>query len=562
MLMKNQTSPVLDQWKNNVTLLGNPYAIAGKTKKAIEQPPINTGPYKPMATSSMSTMSAAMTPEQITAELTRKAMTPGSAAPSAAHKAEYDAILKSLGGGQTNTGGGNVQQPASSTGSMTTTSQGPGTNYVDMEKASALLTQLEQIQKDGFKYDYKTDPAYLAAMAQAQEGAKTASRQTLESMNDRGIVNSSVTSSQLGQIQQAAQNEPLKMIPALENNAYNRFQQNFSNQFNLAQQYLQNGQFQMGYDQSERFHEDENSFNKAQLTGHYMPAEAQGFLQAIMNSKQAYAQATTPEDRQKAAAAANDARNALKSMGLPDVDRLFGGGVTLDQLANNLTGFQGFETMAHRQMGTEDDHWDKTYGLEKDRLQLDKDKFTWDKSQPRGGSGGSGLSEMRFMIGQNTEQMLNDLRLSGINTPEEAMQWMNEHVADLQSGLVDPDPIWKYIDGLGKNQGGGNTPSPMDQLKTAWDFATKDPRWKGKPGQNVWDPATPLTPQEQEAIVQEKLKQIQSFVMPPAPPPPQSPFMQQTMLNRGIQRMNQLAVPRTPAKPPKKNGNGKVRHTR
>lgn len=562
----NKTVPILDTWKQSSTGLGKAFAVAGKTKTAV----------KP-----------AMTKEQITAELTRKAMTPGSAAPTAAHQAEYDAIRQRMSG---NTGQGvvNGSPPSMDTGSVGVTapaqapgqgqgSQGQGMTFSNdyMERAGTLMTQLEKMMQDGFHYDYKSDPAYLAAVQQAQEGAKVASRNTLETMNDRGIVNSSVTSGQLGQIEQAAQNEPLKLIPGLENNAYGRYQNNLSNVSSLMNTFLSAGQDERNFQADQQWKTADERYKEADVTGTYESPEALKFMTAITDAKRGWAEAKTPDEKAKYAQAGASARAALSGIiGGDRAEKFFGANVGLDQSLKNF-GVSGIQTMASKQYEDEktyrtnrdivtDDHWQKGYDL--DVLRANKSGS---------GSGGPSLADTKFVIGQNTEQMLNELRLSGIQTPQEAMEWMNAHAADLQSGRIDPDPLWKYIDGLAKSQagGGGNgggsgTPDNMSMLKTAFDMATKDPRWKGKPdpnnASNPFAAPIPLSAAEQNALVQEKLKMVQSYVMPPAPsyePQWKLDAQKQDTLNRGVQKMNKLAEPATPKKPPNKNGSSKNKHT-
>lgn len=515
MITNRKTAPILDTWKQNANLIGKP-----KTPPAGAQPPMQGPMPQPVA---KGFQAMAMTPEQTTAELTRKANTPGSAPPSAANKPEYDAIVKAMGSASVN-----GSPPSMDTGSAGVTVQGQtqgqgqgqgqgAMTYANgyMEDANRLITQLGKIMETPYNFDYKSDPSYLAAVQQAQEGAKIASRNTLETMNDRGIVNSSVTSGQLGQIEQAAQNEPLKLLPQLEANAYGRYQQGISNQFNMLGTLMQAGQFQQGYDQSEKFHKDDNAFRKADAIGYYMDPQTQGLIQTVMNSKQAYAGAKTPEERQKAMADANSARTALKSMGMQNVDQMFGGGVSMDQFSKNMSGFQGIETMAHQQIGKEDKKWKDQFGLEKDKFQLDKDKFAWDKTKPRGGSsGGMTYSQTRD---RNTDSMYLQMRLDGVHDSASGMEWIRGHMQDITAGNVDPGTLLSKIDGFKSPSGADKPPGGKTDYEIYADarkYAEQDPEWDSAINETTGE----VDQNKREAIV-EKWRQKLSDINNPPPPP-------------------------------------------
>lgn len=83
-------------------------------------------------------------------------------------------------------------------------------------KQNDWLTKMEELQNTPFSYDPNTDPKYQAMQALAKQRAGVASQSAMEALNDRGILNSSVTASQLGQIQQNAEQEALSYIPQYE----------------------------------------------------------------------------------------------------------------------------------------------------------------------------------------------------------------------------------------------------------------------------------------------------------------------------------------------------------
>jgi len=84
-----------------------------------------------------------------------------------------------------------------------------------------------------FQYNPETDPAYQAQRQLAQLRAQDASRNAMETLNDRGIINSSITGSQLGQIQQRAEQEAAAFIPEYRNQARQDYQDRLRNAANL-----------------------------------------------------------------------------------------------------------------------------------------------------------------------------------------------------------------------------------------------------------------------------------------------------------------------------------------
>lgn len=103
---------------------------------------------------------------------------------------------------------------------------------------SDILTKLSSGINKPFSYNPKNDPAYQSAVREAGRQAKTASGRAMEELNSRGILNSTVTSDRLGQIEQesvAGVND--RILPQLMNQAYSRYQDSLSNMTNLANIY-------------------------------------------------------------------------------------------------------------------------------------------------------------------------------------------------------------------------------------------------------------------------------------------------------------------------------------
>lgn len=103
-------------------------------------------------------------------------------------------------------------------------------------------------QPAAFNYDAKADPLYQTmlqnALAGARTNAKQAQQNALESLNERGISNSSIAASQLAQIEQdaltgAQSNLESTLLPQLTSLAYQRYQDGIAN--NRAQAELLRG---------------------------------------------------------------------------------------------------------------------------------------------------------------------------------------------------------------------------------------------------------------------------------------------------------------------------------
>lgn len=74
-----------------------------------------------------------------------------------------------------------------------------------------------------FNYDANTDPVYQAALRRATENANTAGGNTMAELNRRGILNSTITSDRLGQIQQSELGRVTDtVLPQLIGQAYQR----------------------------------------------------------------------------------------------------------------------------------------------------------------------------------------------------------------------------------------------------------------------------------------------------------------------------------------------------
>lgn len=104
------------------------------------------------------------------------------------------------------------------------------TQFADWQaKQGELMQRYEQMLNTPFQYNPETDPGYQAQRQLAQLRAGDASRNAMETLNDRGILNSSITGSQLGQIQQRAEQEAAAFIPQYRDQARQDYQERLRN---------------------------------------------------------------------------------------------------------------------------------------------------------------------------------------------------------------------------------------------------------------------------------------------------------------------------------------------
>ncbi len=95
-----------------------------------------------------------------------------------------------------------------------------------------ILTQLRS--KASPSQDITSSPYYQSSLKAAQQGADTASRAALETMNQRGILNSTIAGDRVAQIQQQNMTQT---IPALIEKAYKMQEGEFGNLLNMLNAY-------------------------------------------------------------------------------------------------------------------------------------------------------------------------------------------------------------------------------------------------------------------------------------------------------------------------------------
>ncbi|MBX6361891.1 MAG: hypothetical protein IRZ03_17670 [Acidobacterium ailaaui] len=199
------------------------------------------------------------------------------------------------------------------------------------ELISSLLNQVKNQQPVNVN-DIYNSPQYAAYQAQAQKQAQAATRAAQEAFGASGFGRSSDLANTVQDYQNQA-NEYLstQVLPQLIAQAENERQQQLQNQISLLNE-LQ--QAQSVYDT--RYNNAQDlAIRQGELTGNYVNPAAYSLINQILQEKQNYAAATTPEARQQANANANALRSQLAALGVDP--SLFGANQTLAQAQANIS---------------------------------------------------------------------------------------------------------------------------------------------------------------------------------------------------------------------------------
>lgn len=234
------------------------------------------------------------------------------------------------------TAGGAAPAAGSTTGYTSPTQPAPVKPTADDQYSQILNTLMQQIQNPT-PVDVNAvyaSPQYAAFQAQAQRGANEGIRAAQESLGSSGFGRSTM----LGERAQGIQNDAntylqSQVLPQLIAQQQAAQQQQNQNQFGLLDSLY--GQQQLGDSRAQN--QEVNAINRAGVTGTYLSPEMQSLYNAVLQDKQAYGAATTPEARAQAAADANALRQQIAGLGgNPD---LVGANVTYDQAAGNAPRF-------------------------------------------------------------------------------------------------------------------------------------------------------------------------------------------------------------------------------
>lgn len=173
-------------------------------------------------------------------------------------------------------------------------------------KQAELFSKLEGLSNAQFSYNPETDPGYIAQRNLAQLRAGDATKSALETQNSKGLLQSTMTNSQLGQIEQRAEQEAQAYIPQYREQAYGQFQDRLKSAGDLlgTARNLGNDEFNQSY-------------SEAQLTGTYQSPEARQQIDALLELKrQAEAPGVTAEQRAGLSKQADGIRSRLTSLGV------------------------------------------------------------------------------------------------------------------------------------------------------------------------------------------------------------------------------------------------------
>jgi hypothetical protein len=136
------------------------------------------------------------------------------------------------------------------------------------KQANGYKGQIDTMMTGGFTYDPEKDASYKSLQTLATKNAKIASGEALETMNDRGILNSTVTSDRLGQIEQTAQDAVTAQVPNLKNAAYGQYMDKLGTLNNLWNSTVAMAQQERSFSEDKRrwelgYQMDQDQFNTA-----------------------------------------------------------------------------------------------------------------------------------------------------------------------------------------------------------------------------------------------------------------------------------------------------------
>lgn len=157
------------------------------------------------------------------------------------------------------------------------------------QQQDELMNRMQSMINQPVQYNPEADPRYQAYRQLAQARAADASRQTMEALNSRGILNSSVTATQLGEIQQGAEQQAMAAIPEFYAQAMQQRQLDIQNAADMLrttigedQRYLDNQYRDRTFDRGVL--ESDRSFDRGVLEND-RAFERQGERDAVADSQ-------------------------------------------------------------------------------------------------------------------------------------------------------------------------------------------------------------------------------------------------------------------------------------
>lgn len=212
-----------------------------------------------------------------------------------------------------------------------------------IQKALGMSTEGSQY------YDPEQDPVYKSMLELSQKQADKAGLNAMELMNERGILNSTVTADRIGQIKQGASDAVLGAIPGLANAFNNKQANNSQSVQNLLNSVLGAGQFQQSFAEDNRRFDKGFSLDEAKVSGRYVSPEAEQALQALFDAKDANERGgITAEERAANSRKADESRRLLASLGY-DVTGL-ASNIGLDRAQQNSANVLGRDSLPQQEM--------------------------------------------------------------------------------------------------------------------------------------------------------------------------------------------------------------------
>jgi len=229
------------------------------------------------------------------------------------------------------------------------------------QQLNEAMGQLKSFMQP-MRYDPNTDPQAVAYKQFYDNLAKQGSQNAMEAMNDRGLLNSSMTAGEIAKAQQDANLAFGTKVADLGS----QFYQNQQNQINnatrlvgllgdLQQRGADNAYRDRAFDADEayrnkafdadqKYRDKQLGIQEAGLTGSYMPEGARDIINNILSLKQqAEQQGVTPEQMANFKKSADEQRAALARMGIDP--SMVGFEQGYDQASQNAANYRGIPTL-------------------------------------------------------------------------------------------------------------------------------------------------------------------------------------------------------------------------
>jgi uncharacterized protein YpiB (UPF0302 family) len=219
-------------------------------------------------------------------------------------------------------------------------------NPIDTQVNSALQDYINALRNpvSVSREQAYASPEYAAQQAQAQQQAQQAIRTAQEAAGASGFGRSTVLTDRAQGIQNSAnQYLETQVLPQIISQLQAREDQRTQNLASILNALTgQQSLYDTRYNTANQL-----AFDRASLTGTYVDPRVEELYNQILDQKNRYANATTPEERAAANTEANRLRSLLNALGV-NADSMIGANVTYDQALNNRSKI-GQQTLAARE---------------------------------------------------------------------------------------------------------------------------------------------------------------------------------------------------------------------